>query len=161
MKIKVVIFDADNTLWNSGIGDYVSQVESEFKLKNRDLVERVKDKAEFRLNKGVRKFIIKFNQAGGQIGMMSDNHLKDVKKVSQLFKIWQYFDLSLVKIRLYKGYCPKAKIIKKMVEKQGYDVGDVAWLDDKNYSKAASNHGISFIQIKDNQIREVLMKIVQ
>jgi magnesium-dependent phosphatase-1 len=160
MKLKAVIFDADNTIWDSGSGGFVSQLKSGFKLEKKDVVKRIKDGVYFKLNRGVRDFMIRFNQVGGKIGMMSDNHYEDVKMVCKLFDIWQYFEASLVKIKLYKGYCPKPRIIKTILEKRGYQKDEVVWFDDKDYKQAALNNHLNFIQVKNNQLEKILPKLV-
>ena len=159
MNYQVMIFDADNTLWQTAKGEYVSRVKSEFVLGKIDMVKRVKDGAEFSLNSGIKKFLKDFTRGGGKVGLMSDNHFKDVKLVCEFFDIWKYFDLRLVSIRLYKGYCPKAEIVNKLLRKNQVSERFALWLDDKDYSIEAEEFNLKFIQVKNNLVEEILSKI--
>lgn len=153
---KVVIFDADNTLWRTEGGDYVSRVDSEFISLDSSTVLRVEDDSKYYLNEGIYEFLAYNFNSSMRIGLVSDNHWKDVEEVCKLFGIWRYFDKDLMRVELYDGYCPKAKLIGEMLGLEEISIIKAVWLDDRDYSLEAKEEGIEFFQIMNNQIRKVL-----
>lgn len=152
-NIKLVIFDGDNTLWSTAPHDYVSQIESDFCIRN-GVVVRLADQAEYRLRTGVIETLKMLKNEGIKVGIASDNRHEVVLKVLQLFNIWQYLDPEAVEIRLFDGYCPKDIMIEEILARSGLTEikrADVCWIDDKDYSTEAKKIGIKFCMIKKDQ----------
>lgn len=162
---KLVLFDADNTLWEAGPEEYVSKVTSSFVCLSPGMVLRKKDDKKFALKKEARKVLKFLNNKNVLCGLVSDNHYRDVKIVCELFKIWRFFNPLCVEIHLFDGYCPKHEMIKKILARLSsknlkIKENEVLWVDDKNYRKEALSIGVKFLYLKPGVSLLEVIKVV-
>lgn len=152
MNNKLLLFDCDETLWNSQDKDYVSSVNSHFEKITFGIVERKKDGKKFVLRPGVKKAFDLISKKGFVIGIVSDNKKPPVVEVMKLFNVWSYINHEAINIKLWNGYCPKHKMILDVLS--GLDFykayrDRVYWFDDKDYTSDAKEIGVNFIKVDD------------
>lgn len=149
--VGIVFFDADKTLWRvlpqRPGDDWVSKLKSpKFKLEDNKTVVRKQDGTKFILKDGVKECLAKLSLEGIGVGIVSDNRPEDVAKVAGLFGIWDYFDPTLVNIKLWDGPCPKDQMVTEVIDGFGKDKpSNILLVDDKDYSKAMRKLGYSFL----------------
>lgn len=163
-KIKIILFDADNTLWKTLPHEYISRVPSGLNLITKYTIIRAADGVKFTLDKKMPPCLKSLKEKGILIGLISDNKEEVVWKALELFKIDKYFDKKCVNIHLFKGPAPKIKMILEVLEnlkKQGIDIyPKVLFIDDKDYFQEAYKAGISFIQLRRNESLGELLKSI-
>lgn len=151
---KIILFDGDNTLWFAENNDYVSSVKSELKLVGDKLVERVEDHKLFVLRNHVREVVELLAENNIVIGVVSDNLINPVKRLLELYGVWQSVDKAAVNVRLWKGYCPKHLMVQEIMSKKEFikvRPDEIVWIDDKDYAKKASLIGVCFHLIKKDE----------
>ncbi|HLE49410.1 MAG TPA: HAD family hydrolase [Patescibacteria group bacterium] len=161
---NIVFFDADKTLWQvittDGSDDWSSKVKNAtFLLDDGNTVTRKENGTKFVLKDEVKECLEKLSKEGIGIGLISDNEPEDVKKITDLFGISEFFDSKLINVSLWEGPCPKEVMITEVVEKIGSEnFSRVLLVDDKDYSEAMKNSGYSFIQSpKDSFPKEIVL----
>lgn len=159
----MVLFDCDGTLWSSQEGEYISSVESSLKKVNGITIIRQKDNKTFTLKNGVLKAFGHLKKLNGHIiiGVVSDNRPKPLITALKLFKIWPFIHQNAFKVRLWRGYCPKHKMILEILNQKEFanvSHGEVFWIDDKDYAKKANKMGVNFILVN---ARTDLLKVVE
>lgn len=164
---KLFLFDCDQTLWSSRDNDYISSVISPLKLKSADSIVRVVDGKIFKLRSGVAKTFRLINNSDNSAGIVSDNQKDIVITALTLFDILKFIKAGAVNVRLWKGYCPKEKMILEILNKKEFRMvkhKNVYWFDDKNYQAEAKGIGINFVGVKKDasllkKVREILDRL--
>lgn len=148
--IKIVFFDCDETIWTSPTKDYISSVVSDLKPISKNKLTRVSDRLVFTLKPGTRKLFAELSKREVVIGIISDNRRKPVVKALSLFKLLPFINKMAISIKLWRGYCPKHKMLISVLKKPDFkniSGNEVLWVDDKDYSSEAAEIGVNFIKI--------------
>lgn len=150
-KLRLILFDADGTLWECATDDWLSKKDSEFNLLSKDTVLRKVNGARYRLQLGTRDTLQHMKNAGVLLGIVSDNKKKDVMRLLKLFDIYRYFDKRCFEIKLFEGQCPKSELVEKIIKrlkKKGINIKphEVLVIDDKDYRSGFKRMGINFLR---------------
>ena len=147
---RIIFFDCDETLWTSPTRDYISSINSDFELIGKNQVLRKKDGLVFTLRPGIRRLFAKLKSEEITIGIVSDNRRRPVINILELFGLVTSINFKAVYIKLWKGYCPKHKMIQKVLKRsifKNISRRDVLWVDDKDYTREAKKIGVNFINV--------------
>ncbi|MDP3917840.1 MAG: HAD hydrolase-like protein [Candidatus Woesebacteria bacterium] len=153
---QIAFFDADKTLWQvvsqSKGDDYASKgafdgISRTFILDQENVVIRLEDETKLILKDGVIETLEKLTKEGVAIGIISDNVYEDVQKVSELLKIWQYFDKAFTNVILWNGPADKALMIFEILNNQPkIEKSKVLLVDDgERYGTQMAQSGHNFI----------------
>ncbi len=145
----IFFFDCDDTIWGSEDKDYISSVPSSLTLNSKGNLIREKDNKVFSLRKGVKKAFENIKKSGGRIGIVSDNRKYMVTGALEKFGLIKFVDKKLVLVKLWKGYCPKHRMIVEGLAKNNIprDNMKVFWFDDKDYANEAKEIQSLFIRV--------------
>lgn len=151
MKNKLLLFDADETIWHSINHDYISSQKSDLSLINSNTIQRNIDNNNFYLSTDIQALFKLICKKGHKIGIVSDNNKPMVLKALKLFGLWPYITKQAINVRLWKGYCPKEIMVTEIINKlKIYDNSNIYWFDDKDYQEAAKSINVNFTQINQN-----------
>ena len=150
---KIFLFDCDQTIWtSSNDNDYLGSVFSPLVLTSENSITRAVDGKVFSLKPQIRKFFGSIYTSGNIAGVISDNRKDMVINALRLFGIYKFINPDAVNIKLWKGYCPKHKMVLEILRKPEFKsipLSNTCWLDDKDYSEEANSIGVSFVRIGD------------
>lgn len=163
--MKLFLFDCDQTLWLNEDNDYISSVNSPLILQTPYSIIRTVDGKVFKLKPGVAQVFRLINNSGNIAGVVSDNRKDMVIAALVLFDILKFIKTSAINVRLWKGYCPKEKMILENLNKGEFKMlksKNVYWFDDKNYQTEAKNIGVNFIGVnKDTNLLKKVEEILK
>jgi len=153
MKKLLILFDCDGVLWTpEKKGDYVSSVVSKFRRVSNKKLIREADNSIFKLSDGVKQcfqHLIRLNEKV-VVGIVSDNKFDTAKEVMMLFDLYKFVHKDAFNVKLWKGYCPKDRMVLEILEKpvfKNMPYENVYLLDDKDYGKECRSIGVNFIQV--------------
>src|SRR3989344_9292495 len=109
-RIKLVVWDADNTLWNGTV--------------------YYKDKDSVTLKPGTSAALKEITKRGIKNTLCSKNYYKDVEKILDKFEIKKYFDSPEINWGL------KSDNIKKLIKKFNVLPSEVCFVDDDAFQRA-------------------------
>ena len=109
-KIKLVVWDLDNTLWDGSV--YYS------------------DKESVKLKLGTKEALKELSKRGIKNTICSKNYYEDAEKMLDKFDIKKFFDSAEVNWGL------KSDNIKKLIDKYGFDESEVCFVDDDAFQRA-------------------------
>ena len=122
-KIKLVIWDADNTLWNGSV--------------------YYKDKETVEIKPGTEAALKELDKLGIQSTLCSKNYYKDVEVMLKKFNIEKYFKESQV------GWGLKSDAIKKLAKLFNLSFEEILFVDDDPFQRAEVQSQISNINITE------------
>src|SRR3989338_2813591 len=109
-RIKLVIWDADNTLWDGTVF--------------------YRDKENVKLKPGTKEALKELDKRGIKSTICSRNYLEDVATTLKKFEIEKYFDNSQI------GWGLKSDAIKKLASIYNVDYGEMVFVDDDAFQRA-------------------------
>ena len=109
-KIKLVVWDADNTLWDGTVF--------------------YKDRENVKLKPGTKEALKELEKRGVKSTICSKNYYEDVDSVLKIFEIEKYFEHPQV------GWGLKSDAIKKLAEIFKVDFKEIAFIDDDMFQIA-------------------------
>lgn len=127
MTIKLVVFDADKTLWSH---HNVSALTFPFKLLDKDTISDAK-KQTFHLFEGIRELLSELQQRNILIVLASWNKPEPVKKALQLFAIAKFF--SIIEAEFHPNKHLLIKEILSDLSKEGVElrIEEILYVDDR------------------------------
>lgn len=127
MTIKLVIFDADKTLWSH---HDVSALTFLFKLLDKNTISDAK-KQTFHLFEGIRELLSELQKRDILIVLASWNKPEPVEKALQLFAIGEFF--SIIKAESHPNKHLLIKEILSILSKDGIKLrtGEILYIDDR------------------------------
>lgn len=160
---NLLLFDCDQTIWTSGNQDYISSVVSPLVSMSKNSIVRAKDGNVFTLKTDISE-VFKYLQKGGNIvGIVSDNKKDMVISALKLFDIYKYVNPEAIKVKIWKGYCPKHKMIEEILARddfKSFPHKNIYWFDDKEYSREAGLIGINFIRVNEHtDLKKIVKKL--
>lgn len=151
MKNKLLLFDADETIWHSVNHDYISSQKSDLSIINSNTIQRNIDNKNFYLSTDIQALFKLICKKGHKIGIVSDNNKPMVIEALKLFGLWPYLTKQAINVRLWKGYCPKEIMVTEIINKLKIsDNNNIYWFDDKDYREAAKSINVNFTQINQS-----------
>lgn len=161
---KFFLFDSDQTIWTSDNHDYISSVVSPLILMSENSIARIVDGNVFFLKPEIREAFKLIKKSGSTTGIVSDNRKDMVINALKLFDIYKFLNLNAINVRLWKGYCPKHKMILEILDKPEFKnilSNNIYWFDDKNYSEEAAQIGVNFIRAyNDINLASAVKKLI-
>jgi len=127
VTIKLVIFDADKTLWSH---HNVSALTFPFKLLDKDTISDAK-KQTFHLFEGIRELLSELQQRNILIALASWNKPEPVEKALQLFAIAKFF--SIIEAEFHPNKHLLIKEILSDLSKEGVELRteEILYVDDR------------------------------
>jgi HAD superfamily hydrolase (TIGR01509 family) len=143
MAFKGLIFDMDGTLTVPTIdfiqvrkelgiprgNDLVKMIESWPEEKRNwawSVIERHEEKAEIKLQPGVRESLFKFRDAGLRLGILTRNSMKSARKVLNILK----FEFDEILTREHSHIKPDPETVRHFLKKWSFEPDDILVIGD-------------------------------
>lgn len=163
MSKRIILFDCDETLWNSLDRDYISSCKSVLIKAKKHTIVRLADGKRFTLKRETIQLFQSLAVKGFTIGIVSDNKPAMVRAALKLSGLLKYINKKAINIKLWDGYCPKHLMIQEILDKPEFhsiDLKLVYWVDDKDYAAEAKKIGVNFIKVGKGSLISLVKSLI-